>query len=82
MFTSRKMNYQHGPFLIEKNPQLNKKKFWSYDPHRSKDSVSPVCWIFDGLSPFGLLSMPYNEEAKIFHHIKEVGKLFFLSKKW
>ena len=24
-----------------------KNKNWSYDPHRSRDSVSPVCGIFD-----------------------------------
>ena len=23
-----------------------KKKYWSYDPHRSRDSLSPVCGIF------------------------------------
>ena len=28
------------------NKPFTKKKYWSYDPHRSRDSVSPVCGIF------------------------------------
>ena len=27
-------------------PSPPKKNYWSYDPHRSRDSVSPVCGIF------------------------------------
>ena len=50
--------------------------YWSYDPHRSRDSVSPVCGIF----PFIILLL----NVKMWIRVEEGGsdnmdKVFFVS---
>ena len=49
-------------FFLQSPPQ---KKYWSYDLHRSRDSVSPVCriffyWIFYSLFIYFFLSKTWR----------------------
>ena len=49
------------PGLLKKYIYICIYIYWSYDPHRSRDSVSPVCGIFQG--KFIKESFPEHKET-------------------